>query len=438
MNLGLLDDGAAVPALVEALRDPHPSVHNMAVWALGRLGDPACVPPLLAHLERQWQEDPYDLSPYGPWALGDLRDPRALDWLEEVVHESTDVGTVESALVAVGRIGGRRGRDLLIETLDHPDENYRARAADALGAMRDRSALNALLADLDDEEPLVVIAAAGALGNLGRREAAPGLRRLAAHPDARVRQEAEYALNRLRRGVEPSPVPSRTPEPGLVAVLDLEDFERSNIVDYNPLGQGPVAFGHPPRTQDLLAALRDPGTRPEQRSNAVLLLGNLKEPSAEVQEALRARLEDDDSGVRWAAAKALGKIGSEGARGALLRMALDSDKDVREDALEALGRLPREGHDARTVAALLAGLDEPWISVRVAAATALGRLGGPRAQDGLRRALADPEPEVRSAAARSVDDAALVPALEVVAAQDPVPYVRRAAAGAVRRLRGDL
>ncbi len=50
-SLGRLGDRQAVPALIDALRDPYRLVRAYAAEALGKVGDPQAIDPLLAALE---------------------------------------------------------------------------------------------------------------------------------------------------------------------------------------------------------------------------------------------------------------------------------------------------------------------------------------------------------------------------------------------------
>jgi hypothetical protein len=86
---------------------------------------------------------------------------------------------------------------------------------------------------------------------------------------------------------------------------------------------------------------------------------------------LSGALNDEDSDVRWEAAEALGRIGSDAAIGALSKALDHEDSDVRWRAAEALGRI---GSDA-AIGALSKALDHEDSDIRWKAAEALGRIG---------------------------------------------------------------
>lgn len=95
--------------------------------------------------------------------------------------------------------------------------------------------------------------------------------------------------------------------------------------------------------------------------------------------------------------------------------------------------------EAGDVEGLIAALNDPQnVDVRVAAAEALGQLGGQRAVESLIGALCDPEARVRSAAALALgecgDAAAAQPLQRLM--DDPDEDVRSAAVQAIIRLAG--
>lgn len=91
----------------------------------------------------------------------------------------------------------------------------------------------------------------------------------------------------------------------------------------------------------------------------------------------------EDKNVRRAAAKALGKIGTQdpAALRALSAALLDVDSGVRRFAAEALGRLG----DASHVAVLAEVLADADADARIAAFKALGKIGTPEAQDAMHK-----------------------------------------------------
>jgi HEAT repeat protein len=184
-----------------------------------------------------------------------------------------DRGTVEAArsdpdpsvraarLGALDRLGSLRVADLG-EAFRDPDPTVRRRAA-VLGARcggtGSRSTLPSLLSDrLEDGDPLVVEAAAWALGERRDRASVPSIARVAAdHDDPRCREAAVAALG---------------------------------------------AIGAPDGLAAVLGALAD---RPPVRRRAVVALAGFEGP--EVESALEGCLDDADWQVRQAAEILLGR-----------------------------------------------------------------------------------------------------------------------------------
>ena len=123
----------AAPALITLLADPVPRVVRTAIQALGQLGDPASVPPLVALLDAEPVPSPVlieTLSAFGAPALDALT--AALD--------SPAVGTRLAVVEIVGRIGGEspaasgsRCAGLVEPLIDDPDPQVRLTAVLALG-----------------------------------------------------------------------------------------------------------------------------------------------------------------------------------------------------------------------------------------------------------------------------------------------------------------
>jgi HEAT repeats len=69
VGLGFAEDGAALPDLVEALRDPEPRVRLAAAWALGEIESPDAIPPLVEALAR---DEEAQVREAAAWALGEI------------------------------------------------------------------------------------------------------------------------------------------------------------------------------------------------------------------------------------------------------------------------------------------------------------------------------------------------------------------------------
>jgi HEAT repeat protein len=182
--LGKIGSAAAVPALIAALRDPLDAVRMsacvalgdlkarealpvlvdlmtgripsgkgyslfipqdvgavqwMAARALGRIGDPGAVEPLMNALEKSGG----DLGVYIAEALGDLGDRRAVPGLVEAAKKG-DEPALRSVAEALGRIGDPAAVQVLIELLNSGKEDARFASIIALGRIRDPRGIAAL------------------------------------------------------------------------------------------------------------------------------------------------------------------------------------------------------------------------------------------------------------------------------------------------------
>src|SRR5689334_9898381 len=118
----------------------------------------------------------------------------------------------------------------------------------------------------------------------------------------------------------------------------------------------------------------DPGQQPPgavpQQPQADLPLAELRSPAEGVIPAKVRRLiqglKDQDAGVRWRSARALGGIGPSAvdAVPALIEGLKDQDVDVRWAIADALGRIGPAALDA--VPALIEGLKDQDVDVRFA------------------------------------------------------------------------
>ena len=109
-------------------------------------------------------------------------------------------------------------------------------------------------------------------------------------------------------------------------------------------------------------------TRWEARRAASEALVNIGSPAIS---PLIDALKDNNPDVRWAAIRALGKLGDPSAVKPIIKALRDEDSGVRKTAAEALGKIG----DARATVALIAAVDDEDWSVRQAAVESLGKVG---------------------------------------------------------------
>jgi len=136
------------------------------------------------------------------------------------------------------------------------------------------------------------------------------------------------------------------------------------------------------------------------RATAAKLIGDQEDPSLSGFLARTLR-EDPDALVRKRACQALARVAGDEAGPALIAALRDPDSLVRLEAIKGAKRIA-PGQGSERLAELLA--DDPMWEVRVRAASALGVCGDPAAGDALRTALEDPVEFVRAAAAKALEE----------------------------------
>jgi HEAT repeat protein len=219
---------AALPALVQLLRDGDPSIRRDAALCLGANLGTKAVPAVAALAKASWDENP-DVQCAAAEALGRIG-PAASQVVAPLVallRSRQDSGVHSSAAEALGLIGPRASSavGVLLEKLKDHDSLVRAHAALALWRIdRKRDGLAVALAGLSDRGYRTRITAAEALWSLkSDPQAISALLAALAdadrhdHPNpANARYMAARALGRIGP-------PARAAAPALRHLLDEED-----------------------------------------------------------------------------------------------------------------------------------------------------------------------------------------------------------------------
>jgi len=180
-----------VKGLVKALgwrKDQH--VRGAAATALGQLGDPRAVNPLI----RALNDSDGGVRGATATALGQIGDTHAVNPLITVI-QNDEWSVREAAVAALGNIGAHAVGPL-IAALHDQDEYVRRAAAEALGQIGDPRAVEALISALD-ESAAARQAAAEALGQIGDPDAVEPLIGALNDQNANVRKAAAAALDGL-------------------------------------------------------------------------------------------------------------------------------------------------------------------------------------------------------------------------------------------------
>jgi len=147
-------------------------------------------------------KDP-DIQYEAAGALGDIGDPRAVEPLITALKNDEFSGVRWKAAESLARIGPP-AVDALIGALQHSDDDVRWKAAIALGEIGDQRAIEPLIGLLCDEDRFVKSRAASALGMTGEPAVTPLISALR-EGDGNLRWGAAIALGKIRdpRAIEP-------------------------------------------------------------------------------------------------------------------------------------------------------------------------------------------------------------------------------------------
>ncbi len=295
-NIDEMEENGDLDGLIKALKFNDCITRKEAVIALKKVADIRSLFPLIDALKYEEWHDKYAV-------MGSVR---------------------ENAAEALGLLRDRRAVEPLINALNDSDEEVRWKAAWALGNIGDKKAIKPLIYALNDDRWSVRRFAVTALGKIGDKSAVGSLINALNDPDWHVRKYAANSLGKIgdERAIKP-----------------------------------------------LVNALSDPDS--DVRWKAIVALGKMK--NAAVEPLIKA-FESDDWRIRGRAAEALGNIKDlrafEPLINALVGKTKDNNKYVRGRVAEALGKIG----DERAVEPLLVAMEDPYIYVRIKAEEALGKI----------------------------------------------------------------
>lgn len=213
--LGALGNRRALPQLVEATEDDQYWVREAAVEALGKLSDSRTTKRLVSLLRGRRFAPRIGTYP-GPLvhfiartepastvrreaarALGRIGDPRALEPLIDSLRDGHEDGqVVATAARALGELGHTEATPALVRALKDARLGVRVAAASALVSVGDSRAVPSLSETLRAADPGLRAIAARALGNIGGSPAVASLRDALDDGDGNVRKAAVEALGR--------------------------------------------------------------------------------------------------------------------------------------------------------------------------------------------------------------------------------------------------
>ena len=182
------------------LDDPDPPVALGVIQAVGRLQYKDGVDLLVSLVEEpgKWfsREDRARIRLASVECLGLIADNRGVGVLLDIVFDSHDFELRLEAIRSLGRIGSLRCVSPLIEAMiSHPP--LALSAAGALAQIGGKEAFRGLVASLKHEDEMVRSASVWALGTLGDDRAVEPLLELTGEADALLRQDIAWALGQI-------------------------------------------------------------------------------------------------------------------------------------------------------------------------------------------------------------------------------------------------
>jgi HEAT repeat protein len=338
MALGRIGDPRALAPLLPVLGDDSSQVRKAAAWAMERLGDPL----------GKWIREGLNYSREAMAELSERKDSRAVVPLLRAL-KSRDGNLREAAAWVLWSIGDPGTLDPLIDAVKDSDDNVRVAAAWALEKLGTPRILNPLLAALRDSNHRVREAAAWGLGKAEDRQAVEPLIEALGDRYSKVREAAAWALKKLGEPLGEAIFQSLSgSEKAMEELASMKD-RRATV----PLVKALEAF-------DVSVSVA-----------AAQTLGSIGDP--EVVDPLVTVLMAAYPEIRLAAAGALGKIGDRKAVDPLILALWDSDEKVRIGAAIALAKI----NDRRAIDPLIQRLADPDANVRIATALSLRDLGEP-------------------------------------------------------------
>jgi HEAT repeat protein len=295
----------------------------------------------------------------------------AANALVEIGRRHADRGGSSEAAIAALRAAAPDGaRERLASLLDGASPVDQVAVACVLGWLGDQRAVHKLVGFLD-EEPALADAALRALASLG------------AGAESELRASIARGTSARRARLLPLLTARRAALPELVLCLGDEDAQVRALA-CEALGR----IGDPSAVPGLFGLIGDRDPRVTHAAiSAIQSLG-----SDEVKRHALAAAGSHDARVRRSALRIISYFGYPDALGVLLEASADPDERIGNTAMGGLALL----EDPRATAALLDATRHPSAPTRAAACRALAALGSSRdVVESLRRALTDSDAWVR-------------------------------------------
>ena len=268
------EDGANIEALIKAINHEDSNVRNKAAFVMGERGAKKVVYPLTLALK----DISCDVRKTAVEALGKINSSETIKPLMEALHDED--GMVRKKAIKVLMRKGKPAIEALLYMLNSEDYTLQYNAAEALGKIGDRKAVEYLIEALNGRRYIIVrLNAIEALGKIGDKRAVEPLINLLQDKERAVRKYAAQALGNLKakEGVEP-----------LVLLLKERDVQVNSTITES-LGK----IGEP--AKEILSSYLQKGDRYFRENIAFalncidekkMICSEEKEDSGEIQNAL--------------------------------------------------------------------------------------------------------------------------------------------------------
>jgi HEAT repeat protein len=391
--LSAIGDSRVAPRLVPLLDNE--TLRSATIATLAQLGDHSIVLPLVAMMDRP------PLAAIVAQALTTLHER-----YEREFHEGRFVADLVATNVS------RTGAGNLLEALNTTTGEPLRMVVRVLGWMDDESIIEGLTRLLGSASLRSEVVET--LVRHGRR-VAPLLCRQLESENLDIRKAAITALGRIG---------DRTSVPALIDALQEEEL----TVD----AAGALARIGDPRAYEALLELLG-HDRGAIRLAAIAALNSIGDPR--MPQDIRNLLKSPNPHLRESAVRIAGYFGYSECKDLLLDRVHDASESVRRAVVENLSNL----HDDRVLPALMMAISDESPKIRVAAAQSLGHMENLTALPQLMRALRDTDPWVRYYAARALAEVRSPESMDVLASalhHDTATQVRIAAADALGAIGG--
>jgi HEAT repeat protein len=403
-KLGLIGSPTALPALLATIRDvknEDEDVRGAALRALGRIRDERAIPFLI---EALGYPDTW-LPPRIGEILVSIGEPSIAHLDRELRGNHSEHVRMWAAEV-LGWLNAAAAAPALIDALSDISPEVRAKAAGALGKIKEDRAVYRLLELLvSDPAPFVRVKASQSLGAIGHPAVIDYLINTLKDPEWWVRVRAVEALEKLGERSIAALLPALEDEDPEVRKRAAMALERTGYVEKIIDEYGRPEFRRDLRKILLLIAeagvieslsqkLATPNKTLTKR--IVRLFGEARVRAAAAP-LLELLLTASEWSIRARIIESLGKIGAQEAIPHLVPFLGDPEGWVRKSTVEALG-----GLEARGIAdEIVQILDDPSHIARESALEALLRLGITSYPHKIQALLADPNPKVRQTAIKA-------------------------------------